>query len=332
MMSKNRLPGRVLCLALLLCCSAACGKKQPPELPAVNRLESYRFDPASPLESRIKVTPPLVLEFLRAFDNRQDYSLYAPAAADRRLIMKYLRLLPPVYEKTFRERCVGIYFVPGLVGNGLTDWVAGPEGKIYFQMTLNPDSLKKTISETLSGREASCFIPGEGWTVRVDAGSEYRGLLYALLHEGAHGLDYALGISPYADNSMPARYRPGKTGLGGFFMESWSDYSKPLEGANFPGRDKVAFYGLNGGPKLRAGEAAALYRGLLKSGFVSLYGSQSWGEDLAELATFSVLAKKLGQPVAIILRTPERSYRLEPLSGPAGARAGAVLKYLEGLK
>lgn len=321
----------LLPLALAPLLLAACAGPSV-ELPAQNRLESYAFDPASPLESRITAPPKLFLDFFRVFDERPDYRSYEPTPADRAMVMDYLRLLPPVYEKTFRERCVGIHFVPDMVGNGLADWIVGPEGRIYFHLMLNPTSMTKTITETLSERERSAFIPAKGWSLEVEAGARYKGLLYALLHEGAHCLDYALEISPYTDEGMPPAYRPARPALRDFFMSSWSGYSRPLPARDFPGRGKVSFYGLGGGPKLGIAEAADLYRGLAGSGFASLYGAQSWGEDLADLATFSILTEKLGQPYAVTVISPGGSSRLEPLSGPAGGRAKTLLKYLEDRK
>lgn len=279
---------RALALALLLPPAAAgCKKAPPPELQPQNRLDSYAFDPASPLESRVTAPPPAVLGFMRAFDGRPDYKGYEPAAADRALVLAYLRLLPPAYEKTFKARCVGIYFIPGMLGNGLADWIAGPDRKIYFQIVLNPAALRKGLSETLTERERSCFIPRAGWSLRVDAGQKYKGLLYSLAHEGAHGLDYAAGITPYTDDSMPAYYRPRRALSGDFFLKRWTGYASPRRELSFPGRDKVTFYGFGGGPKLDITSAPGIYEGMLKGGFISLYASRSWAEELADLATFS---------------------------------------------
>ncbi len=314
-------------LAALLGAVPGCGPKAP-ELPALNRLESYSFDPASPLETRIKLIPAPVLEFFRAFDSRPDYAGYAPTAADRALVLAYLRLLPPAYEKTFRERCVGIYFVPGMVGNGLTDWISGPGGKIYFHMILNPAALRDDLSRTLTDRDKSCFIPRKGWTLRVEAGDKYKGLLYSLVHEGTHGLDYAAGVTPYADDTMPAYYRPRRAVSGGFCLKRWAGYSSPRPEADFPGRDKLTFYGLGNGPKLDISAAPELYAGMLKGGFISLYGARSWAEELAELATFSVL-DTLEQPYEITVTSPGGKKSFKPMAGAAGNLTYEAIEYVE---
>lgn len=313
-----RLSKAALALAVLLPLAAGCKKQPPPELPPQNKLGSYAFDPASPLENRVTAPPPLVLDFLRAFDERPDYKGYEPSAADKALVLEYLRLLPPVYEKIFKARCVGIYFVPGMLGNGLTDWIAGPDGKIYFHLVLNPSALGKSVSETLTGRERSCFVPLAGWNVRVDAGSKYKGLLYSLAHEGTHGLDYAAGLTPYTDDTMPAYYRPRRPLAGELFRKRWLGYASPRPEFSFPGRDKVTFYGFGGGPKLDISSAPKVYGGMLKGGFISLYASRSWAEELADLATFSAL-DSLGQPYEIIVTSPGGKTGFKPMASAAGS-------------
>lgn len=318
-------------LAALLGAVPGCGPKAP-GLPALNRLESYSFNPASLLETRIKLIPAPVLEFFRAFDSRPDYAGYAPSAADRALVLEYLRLLPPAYEKTFRQRCLGVYFVPDMVGYGLADWVAGPDGTIYFQLILNAAVLRESLSETLTSRERTCFIPRAGWSLRVDAGTGYKGLLYALAHEGGHGLDYAAGLTPYTDDMMPPAYRPRRPLSGGLFLRRWADYAKPRPEFSFPGRDQVTFYGFGGGPKLDIGGAADLYRGMMAAGFVSLYASKSWAETLADTATFGVLSG-LGLPYRITVAGPGgRKEVFEPMKGPAARQAAEVMELLGKIK
>lgn len=318
-------------LAAALCLLAACGPGKKPELPELCRLETYAFNGASDLKSRIGPAPKNILDYFRKADDRPDYAPYAPSGPDKALVLEYLRLLPPVYELVFRERCAGIYFVSGFMGNGVTSWVIGPGDNVYFYIVLNPASLKADLSAALTERERSCFIPAPGWEISVDAGKKYRGLLYALFHEGTHGLDYAAGITPHVDEDMPARYYPAVPVSEKFFYGAWVSYSKPDSAFDFPGRDRLTFYGLGGGPKLRAEEAPAVYAGLAGTGFASLYGARSWAEDLAELETFGLLTGKLGQPYSIKLRTPSKRYVYKPLDGQAGARANEAQAFLDEL-
>ena len=314
---------------VLLAALAGCAPAKKEELPTLSRLETYAFSAASPLADRIAPVPPKLLEYFAQTDNRPDYAAYTPSARDRELVMAYLRLLPPAYERIFKQRCVGVYFVSNLLGNGVTSWVIGPGGDVYFYIILNPAALTAGLSETLSERERSCFSPVTGWEVRVNAGRKYKGLLYALFHEGTHGLDYAAGLTPYTDDTMPARYFPASPVSGAYFFSDWASYSEPVKASDFPGRDRITFYGFGGGPKLRADEAPALYAGLERSGFVSLYGSRSWAEDLAESLTFGLLTAKLGQPYVITVKSPAETKTFRPMAGQAGKRAGEALGFLD---
>ncbi len=320
----------ILTLALFLAVLPGCsGKKEtPPDIP---RLENYSFNAASTLESRVGLVPTSLLKFFSRADGRADYAAYGPSDKEKALVMEYLRLLPPVYEKVFTERCIGIYFVSNFLGNGITSWVIGPGGKVYFYILLNPVSFKATLSETLTARERSCFIPAAGWDVSVDAGKKYKGMLYSLFHEGTHGLDYARGITPYTDDAMPEPYRPRGAVSGNFFLKTWEGYSKPLKAADFPGRDRLIFYGFGGGPKLPIAEAPAVYKGLAGSDFVSLYGARSWAEDIAELATFNYITGRLGQPYVIELSGPPGKHSLRPMQSRAGKRSAEAAGFLEKL-
>lgn len=301
--------------------------KPPPPEKTLTRVEYFNFDPASRLEDRIKAMPPELFAYYRDWDKAPDYTRYEPAPEDKALIMEYFTLLPGVYRQVFEERCLGIYFIGGFKGNGVTSWADDKDGKVYFHVTLNPDSLKKDLSATLTEREASCFVPREGWEVKVNAGTRYKGLLYALLHEGAHGVDYVKGVTPWADDDMPAYLRPaadGKTAI--FFRPFWRDFYVPEKGYDFPLRDKITFYGLGGGPKIDFADAPALYKGLEGAPFASLYGSKSWAEDFAELATLHVLAFKLKQPYTVTLTGPGTALKMAPMAREAVyQRAGLVM-------
>jgi hypothetical protein len=216
-------------------------------------------------------------------------------------------------------------------GNGLTDWIAGPDGKIYFQLVLNAAALKKNLSETLTGRERSCYVPRSGWSLKVDAGEKYKGLLYSLAHEGTHGLDYAAGITPYTDDTMPAVYRPRRPAAGELFLKRWIGYGSPRPEFSFPGREKVTFYGFGGGPKLDISSAPQVYEGMLKGGFISLYASRSWAEELADLATFSAL-DALGQPYEIIVSSPGGKAGFKPMASTAGGLTYEAIEYVERVK
>jgi len=58
---------------------------------------------------------------------------------------------------------------------------------------------------------------------------------------------------------------------------------------------------LSGGPKLTLAQAEPLYKALSASAFASLYGAQSWAEDMAESFSWYYYTHILAQPFRIEL-------------------------------
>lgn len=323
---------RALALALLLPLAAGCSSRRAQYLDVVTDLKNYAFDPASRLEDRIGLMPGKVLDVYKQADGMPGYKAYEPSAGEKALLLSYLRLMPAPVERIFREKCVGIYFIDGLKGNGITNWIGGRPGEIYFFVALSRESLEKSLSETLTDRERSCFIPEKGFDVAVDAGRKYRGVAYALFHEAAHAVDYASGVTPFVEPGLPREYSPLGRDAGGLFTSVWQAYDKPFPKDDFYQRDKITFYGFGGGPKIPMADAGGMQMLLEKSPFVSLYGAKSWAEDLAELTAFGLLARRLGQPYGITVTAPGgRKLEFHPMKGAASRRAAAALKLLEAL-
>ncbi|MDD2805719.1 MAG: hypothetical protein PHV33_09200 [Elusimicrobiales bacterium] len=323
---------RKLLLLPLLLAAACSGKPEPAALPEMARLELYSYSPAASLEDRIGLIPERLLEIYRQIDGKPGYKPYLPTPGEKALLLEYLALMPPAYGRVFREKCAGLYFVEGLTGYGVTSWVVDGAGRLYFTMILNPAALRETLSETMTSRERSCFIPESGQAVAVDAGAKYKGLAYALFHEAAHALDYIEGVTPYTDQDQPERYRAAAKPDGGLFTETWESYSKPFPRNDFLFRDKITFYGFGGGPRIELSDAYGAYTGLAGSPFVSLYGAKSWAEDFAELTAYGLIAGKLGQPYSVTLSLKgAKSSVFEPMKGAAARRAEAALALAEKL-
>lgn len=290
------------------------------EQPA-HRLKTYSFDPAVPLAERIGPCPVFLNNVMKKMDGKKNYEPYAPTQEEIKLLQDYIGTLPPRMTETFKERLVGIFFIRNFTGNGMADWVVDENGKVYVWLIMNPSGLRKTLSQTLTEREASVFK--DGARVRVDGGAAYKGILYTLLHEGTHAYDYVHGLTPYTDKAVLYALRDGRGADASW--DVWDGYDSPKKSADFPLRRKIKFYGLDGGPRLDAKDARKLYQGLKKSPFASLYGSQSWAEDTAELVTFYHLTRVLKQPYAVALPAggSEQKFRIEPL------RSGAALRRAE---
>ena len=267
-------------------------------IPAKN-FKSYTFNSTTPLLKRIQPAPIFLLNFLKRADDREDYTSYLPSEKEYDLISNYLAMLPPLHKKILEERLIGIYFVNNLIGSGWADYVLAEDSALYLMLIINPRTLNVPLSKWLTYRENSCYINSSTEVrVEVDCGKEFYGLMYVLLHETSHLVDYIVKYTPYVEPEL-LKIRGYRAGNRSFVNGIWKEYNIPTNENDFSLRDKITFYGLNNGPKLQIEAALAAYKQLADTCFVSLYGTQSWAEDFAELITFYHLTKNFQQPYII---------------------------------
>ena len=126
----------------------------------VAHAESFKFDPASSLESRMAPPPQFLLDWLKKMDGVSAYKGYAPSPEQKKLVAGCLDKLPSKMRTLFKERLLGVYFVENFTGNGLSNLAPGPDGKKYAWMVINPAGFSKSLSRTLTDREASVFRSG----------------------------------------------------------------------------------------------------------------------------------------------------------------------------
>lgn len=310
-------------LFLLLCTSGtACGHRPEP----IHRFEHYRFNSLAPISARVSLPPDIVLHYLRDLDGRPDYSGYVPAGDSIRALEKAISLLPPLCRSLLNRRLLGIYFIPGFMGSGLTEWVVDDNGEVYAFMVLNKSVLESGISELLTAKEKTSFINDDpDLSIRINAGNQYSGLLYILLHESIHLVDYVNNITPFVDISIND-FQNRKITSTPFTRNIWETYNAPRVKHSFTGR--VSFYGIKK-PKLLLSESLSIYRELSSSPFVSLYGSQSWAEDLSELATFYHITEILKQPYEIqVVKNSRIIQSVRPMESPAVRRRFSLLESL----
>lgn len=276
----------VLAAAAAAVLSVGARAAAPPDPRA---LASYGFDAASPLP-RARTIPDWLLGAWSAADG-ETYKAHRLTAEEEKSLAKAFAGLPAPMRKVLSERLIATYFIDGLKGNGITDWVLDPARGTYAYMILNPAGFKQTLSELLTERDGTVFA-GKA-DVKVEAGSG-SGILYTVSHESAHAVDYVMGVTPYTeDGHYKATHpvpRPRRD------WDAWKDYSTPKAAADYPLRSKLHFYGF-GSPDIDPDLASDLCAELAGSPFASLYGSRTWAEDLAELFVLRHLTQDLKQPV-----------------------------------
>jgi len=281
------------------------------------QFSSYKFDPESGLISRVKKPPGCFLKYLRELDNK-NYTVYNPSQEELHIIEDAFNDIPPLIKKVLKEKLIEVCFISDFLGSGLTDWIVDEKGNMYCVIVFNPVTLKMNMSEWLSFKEKTCFINNsEEFSINVDGGSEYSAFLGILLHEAAHVVDYIMNFTPYVEYSIYAlSLKQGKKIKYDkpFVKNIWIGINLPLINYNFPLRNEITFYGLKKGPKINISLAAMLYRQISGTPFISLYGSMSWTEDLAEFIAFYHLTRKLKQPYVIsVLKNNTVIYSYEPL-------------------
>jgi hypothetical protein len=275
---------------------------------------SYRFDERSTLASRVTAPPQVVLNYLMDLDSRTDYEPYTPDGNEMKIIENAIASLPAKHKGILKKRLIGIYFIRNFFGNGLTDWVVGPQKTVYTILVFNAGALAKNLTELLTEKEKTCFrIDDPEYEIYIDCGKKYNGFNYILLHESTHAVDYILAITPYADRQYKDYMHIG-TSETEFTKTIWNGYGASRGQYIFSG--KVFFYG-SPKPQLNVSKSAGVYSGLAHSPFASLYGSLSWAEDLAELVAFYHITHVLNQPYVInITRKGEKILSVRPMESP----------------
>ncbi len=281
----------------------------------VKQFRNYTLRQDLALHERIAPAPKVVMDFWMETDGRKDYAAYMPKGREMSDIKKSLENLPPLHEKVMKQRLIGIYFIKNFLGSGAADWVVDDNKNLYFYLVVNPELLAmKDLSEVLTWRERSCFIDERGVRISVNCGTGANQLTYVMLHEGAHIVDYAERITPYAEKEVGKMYREYLAETD-FVRGIWKSIHEPAGRYDF--RKDVTFYGFSKGPRIKASDAPGVYRGLAGSPFVSLYGSQSWAEDLAEFVTFYHVTQKMKLPYVISVAIKGKELvRYKPMENP----------------
>lgn len=265
-------------------------RKQLDRIKAKN-FKYYDFDNGASLAARIGPAPGFVLDYWGEQDGRK-YTACRLSEDKRRLVRQCLAELPWIYKTVLRQRLIGIYFVDNFLGSGLADYVLDDHDRVYTILLFNPTVLDENLSELVSRKEQSCFIPdrpGMSVSIRLDDGIS--GLLYILMHEATHIVDYVNRHTPFVEPDMLKIQ--GKTEKPTPFTgRLWSDYKTFREEYRFGYKDRITFYGMNQGPKIKISEAIAVYRAMERVPVVSLYSTFNWAEDFAEYLTFYYLTRK----------------------------------------
>lgn len=270
---------------------------------------AHGLDPASPLESRIG--PPSAELVKSLIDQAIAPTDHPLSARERQQITAAFAALPPLQRRVLQERLRRVSVVDGLPMTGTTMRVDGHPSSPLFDITIRASVLQETVSQFLTAKERTCFVASATTPLVFIEGGDLDAIVFVVIHEATHVVDFSLGLTPPVTNdgtpAAGATATPLTEGIWVDFRTLTPPYRNPL-------LDGIRF---RGGRAMPMAQAEALYTALRRTPFVSLYGSSSWFEDLAELATWHHLTENLGQPYRITLREwGKATFAYEPMRSP----------------
>ena len=275
----------------------------------VTKLAFWGAALAKPLEQRIGVAPPELVEYLN-YDNIANGFPDRPRAA--RLgaeflgdVQKAFAEIPCEVKRLLAPKLAGIYFVENLGGTGYTDQIVDAAEKgVAGYIVLDVATLdKRTANAWATWKENTPFTAHPGFRLAAEIETPRRNnrknaIQYILLHELAHVLAINKNFHPFwgiepKDIAATDNYR--------FFLLSWAldranNQFVTLFDASFPQRKDVVYYF---GAKLAADQMVATYDNLARTNFVTLYGVTRPGDDFAEALASYVHTVLMQKPFAI---------------------------------
>lgn len=275
------------------------------KLKLFQRLESNL---SKPLEGRLQQMPS---DFLKATQNDEKsigiynailYAARTPTADEIALFKTYVGLLPPALQKVFTKKLLAVYLIDDFAGGGLANWVVDRDGHTYYYIILNSSLFTESLDDWLTYKNDSQFDQSTlSPTIRIQTQTDYKALLYGLLHEGTHIADIEHGITPYFDPHH-RRLTGRNEVISSFTNRVWRQWLQPDSQYDFSHRNDLNPYGSF--PKkghIPRSELPAMFLQLTKTPFVSFYSGKSWIEDLAEYVAFNHIEKKLGGAITVEL-------------------------------
>jgi hypothetical protein len=324
------------CLALAMLLPACAPSKSPDDISIEWRQSTFRQlkeNLSRPVESRAQKMPADILEAFRQFDvsiGVADTGRYAPRAAtagESAMLKSYMALLPPAHQTVFEKKLLAIYVIDGFSGAAMTDWMTDGKGKIYYVLLLNSALFTRSMDDWLTWKDSSVFADApESTSIRVKTGTSYKALMYGLLHEGAHMIDYEFGLTPSVDplhQKLVGRKDQDSTFTNGI----WLQQNQPKSEYDYKHRRTMNFYRIFMAKALiPRHELPGMFKQLKETPFSSFYSGTTWNEDLADFLTYHHIEKQLGGAVTLeLVEDGKVRTRYQPTKTSLARKRAAVL-------
>jgi hypothetical protein len=238
-----------------------------------------------PLDDRVRPAPESLLKrFGKELNVHVSAHLVTPA--ERTIVANALAELTPLQREALQDRLNTIYFIDGLPGNALTFPDGGPTARPMYSIAVRAGALHETVSELVTRKERTLFdSAGSQLVVTVDAGT-LNAMVYVLLHEATHIVDFAVLRRPDIKGTHP------------LISGIWKDDRTPVDEY----RPAILMSILwRTGRAMPIAQAVELYDALGRTPFISVYASCDSHDDLAELVAWTQLTGRLHQPYRIVI-------------------------------
>ena len=280
---------------------------------AVRHLASWREQFRVPLESRIGVGSPELVEYMLLDAIKNDIPDVPrradPPAGFMSDLHDALAQLPPAVKKLVDSRFAGVYLVDNIGSTGFTEAIRGDiDRPIAAFVVLDPTALgSRTANQWATWRESTPFKRAAGMSLtatieRADSNDRKSAIQYILLHELAHVLSIDNDIHPPWGGAPKAP----RSGEYPYYDLSWSvrdgRYVTRFDDS-FRDRRNVVYYF---GAKIPMDDAAAVYSQLEATDFVSLYAATHPADDFAEAFASYVHTQLMGRPFEIAITRDDR--------------------------
>ncbi len=264
-----------------------------------HNIANYKFDPNSTIDSRIQVIPDSTLKLLMEFDQRNDYQPYMPTISEMKMFTEYYRIIPSLNRKIMQTSLVRIYFIKNFLGAGMADYVLSEDRKVYAILYINPQVFTTGISEWITYRENSMFIKSDDIHLNINCGKKYTALMYIMLHETSHIVDYVQPRTPFVEPDF-ARIQGLSGNMTPFVEGIWDSYNVIDKKMGISENKELHPYGIFPA-SIDASSIPLFYKKLSHAPIMSANSARNWAEDFADTITFYHLTKKLNQPYIITI-------------------------------
>lgn len=252
------------------------------------------------LHEKVRPAPEMLVDYLcldntiNGYDQRPQAARPGSGFADE--VFAAVDGLPPAIKAHLRQYVLGIFLVTDLGTSAYTEVLRDGAPRATGFIVLDVQALNRTANAWASWRESTPFAPHPGLECQLRIEPAARDLrrnaiAYIILHELGHLVGVATGAhANWWHEGDPATYP--------FSAISWRQGTDGLSSRwdkEFPDRARVRFYA---GPQalLPGEQRLAIYTGLARTDFVSLYAATGIYDDFAETYAMYVHVVLLGRP------------------------------------